>query len=126
MLIEQHNTVVFAARSFNRSIIYLVFVALDCAMFTAHLCLGVCTLPFPLYYTTSVFSPGGAERHLIYVLALKELAARAVMRFLLATQDGALSILGMSSNMKPKISVLFSASVEGRQIVEQVNFLLII
>lgn len=55
-----------------------------------------------------------------------EFAVRDIMRFLLATQNGVLSIFGTSSNMRLKVPVILPFSVDVRQVMEQVNILFII
>lgn len=78
---------------------YVIVVALDSAAYTAHRCFGVPTPPVLSYYSNLVLRPCGAQWHLILVVARTEFVVWAILRFLLATRDGALSMFDMGSNM---------------------------
>lgn len=126
VLIGKHNVEVFCARPSDGSVLYFDVISLECAAYTANCCLAAPTPPVFSYYSNLVLRPYGAHLHLIQMVAHTEFAVCAVVRFLLATGDGVLSLVGINCSLQVNVPVMLPVLVEVRQNVDQVHFLEII
>lgn len=92
VLVGWKNVELFAARPRDRPILYVGVGSFEWSSSSSHCLLGVLTPPLPAFYSNLALRQCNAQPHLIRVIALTEFAVRTGMPFLLASQNGVLSI----------------------------------